>query len=74
MEIDISNEADAAYRSLLVNQFRALTGMEDIIIGKSYGIYKLFNDSNELTPNNAKVKDRCCDFKLLEEKMKEYGT
>lgn len=34
---------------------------------------KLYNDFiNDVLPKN--IKDRCCNFKLLEEKCKEYNS
>jgi len=72
IEIDIDNEPDDNYRNLLKNQFRELVNMKDIIYRKSNGIYELFFSKEELSPNDIKIKDRCCDFKLLEQKMNEY--
>jgi len=32
----------------------------------------MVGDEKSLTANDFKVKKRCCDFTLLEEKLKEY--
>ena len=31
-----------------------------------------FVNTKNLTPNDFKIKERCCNFPLLEQKMKEY--
>jgi len=72
IEMDINNEPDEDYRTLLKNQFKELIDMKDIIYRKSQNIYTLFSSKEKLSPNDAKVKERCCDFALLEQKAKEY--
>ena len=54
---------------LLRNQLRWLTNNKKKINFKSKLLYNLYK-SNKL-PNN--VKERCCNFKLLEEKCLEYA-
>ena len=72
-EIDIDNESDPNYRSLLRNQFKELLNIKDIILRKSQNIHNLFlSDNKDLSPNDIKIKERCCNFPLLEEKMHEY--
>lgn len=55
--------------NLLKNQLRWLTLNKKDIIVKSKLLYNLYN-SNKLPKN---VRDRCCNFKLLEEKCNEYN-
>ena len=73
IDLDINNEPNTAYRTLLQNQFRELTDMKELIRRKSQEIYKLFVTSDKLSPNDSRVKDRCCDFLLLEQEMYGYN-
>ena len=52
---------------LINNQLRLLTEKE--VYTKSKILYNLYKN-DKLAKN---VKDRCCDFPLLEEKCKEYN-
>ena len=68
------DEEDEEYRLLLQNQYNDIKNMDDVLVNKSKGIYKIFHTSDEdLTPADLKVKRRCCDFDLLEEMCKEYN-
>jgi len=72
-EIDIDNESDIQYRELLYNQFHELNRMSSLIIDKAKKLYTLCTSKKALTPNDMKVKARCCDFKLLEQKLLDYS-
>lgn len=64
-----SNDKSEIFRlELLQNQLRWLTKNKKVVYSKSRLLYKLYKD-NKLPQN---VKDRCCNFPLLEEKCKEY--
>lgn len=64
-----SNDKSEMFRlELLQNQLRWLTKNKKEVYSKSKLLYKLYKD-NKLPQN---VKDRCCNFPLLEEKCKEY--
>lgn len=68
------DEEDEEYRLLLQNQYNVIKNMDDVLVNKSKGIYKIFHTSDEdLTPADLKVKQRCCNFDLLEEMCKEYN-
>ena len=54
---------------LLTNQLDYLNLHKNLIISKSKRLYKL--RVKNILPTN--VIDRCCDYKLLEEKCKEYS-
>lgn len=54
---------------LLRNQLRWLTANKKDVNTKSKLLYNLYK-SNKLPKN---VKDRCCNFPLLEEKCREYN-
>jgi len=71
IEIDINNEPDIKYKMLLQNQFRELIRMKTVIIDKAVKLYTLFTTSETLTPHDMKIKNRCCNFTLLEQKMSE---
>ncbi|MCL1820497.1 MAG: type III toxin-antitoxin system ToxN/AbiQ family toxin [Oscillospiraceae bacterium] len=70
--IDIEKEKNESYKNLLRNQYAALSNMTEIILRKSTNIHALFMTDKELTENDKRVKDRCCDFLLLEKKMFEH--
>ncbi|MCL2814814.1 MAG: type III toxin-antitoxin system ToxN/AbiQ family toxin [Oscillospiraceae bacterium] len=72
IKVDINNEPNYAYKNLLTNQFRELINLKNIIYRKSQGVYDLFTTKEKLTPSDIKIKKRCCDFILLEQKMNEY--
>ena len=68
------NEENKEYRSLLQNQYKVISTLEEIIKKKSEMIYKLFHTNDEdLTSADLKIKYRCCDFDLLEQMCKEYN-
>ena len=72
IEFDLNKKPknkDEAFRlELLRNQLRWLTSNKKEIITKSKLLYNLYK-SNKLPIN---VKNRCCNFPLLEIKSKEY--
>ena len=63
-----SNIEELKYNNLLKEQLLWLNKYEDEILSKSYKLYYLYLN-NRLTPN---IKNRCCNFPLLEEKCFEY--
>lgn len=63
-----TNEKENAWLRLLNNQLRWLTSHKDNIYTKSKLLYNLYKEDK--LPKN--VKDRCCNFILLEEKCNEY--
>ena len=73
--IDINNEPDVAYKNLLISQYFELNKIEKEICSKADKLYVLAqtNDSS-LSTNDKKVKARCCNFKLLEEKLAVYAA
>ena len=64
-----NDKNEKARLELLKNQLRWLTKNKKLIVKKSKLLYKLYK--NNFLPKN--VKDRCCNFILLEEKSKEYN-
>jgi protein AbiQ len=73
IELDIDNEPDDDYRNLLLNQYFEITKIETVICDKANNLRALVCKSNgELSRSDIRVKQRCCDFILLEQKMKEY--
>ena len=63
------NRAENFRLELLRNQLRWLTANKKEVNTKSILLYNLYK-SNKLPKN---VKDRCCNFPLLEEKCREYN-
>ncbi|MCM1252721.1 MAG: type III toxin-antitoxin system ToxN/AbiQ family toxin [Clostridium sp.] len=73
VEFNFKNEQDKNYRMLLQNQYKEISALEDIIKKKAENIYKLFHtDDSELTKADLSVKNRCCDFDLLEQMCVKY--
>lgn len=64
-----SNEKEMFRINLLSNQLRWLTANKKEVTSKSKLLYNLYK--NNKLPN--RVKDRCCNFLLLEEKCNEYN-
>ena len=59
---------DRKYRELVINQLTFLNTNKHKLANKVEIFYQKY-ESNRLTPSQ---KNRCCDFKLLEEKCNEY--
>ena len=59
---------DLNYKNLLRNEYRIIRKKAALILNKANEVYrhKLINDGK------SKLSQRCNDFKLLEEKLKEY--
>ncbi|MBQ7141441.1 MAG: type III toxin-antitoxin system ToxN/AbiQ family toxin [Bacilli bacterium] len=67
----ISKDKNEMFRiELLINQLRWLTTNKKVINTKSKLLYDLYK--NNKLPKN--VKNRCCNFSLLEEKCREYNN
>ena len=60
---------DFKYQNLLKEQLNWLNSHYYQVKNKSFKLYTLYN--NGKLPKN--IKERCCDFKLLEKKCKEYN-
>ncbi len=58
------------YQKLLIEQLNWLNANYYQVKNKSFKLYQLYNNGN--LPQNIKL--RCCNFKLLEEKCKEYNS
>lgn len=73
-EFDLNNKSNSKLElnriELLNNQLRWLTVNKKEVYTKSKVLYSLYI-SNKLPTN---VKDRCCNYPLLEEKCNEYNT
>ena len=63
------NEKEIKYQNLLKEQLKWLNKNYNQVKNKSLRLYELYN--NEKLPQN--IKQRCCNFKLLEEKCMEYN-
>lgn len=68
--INFSDEKDNQYRLLLQNEYRIIKSREREIRTDSRIVYHYrLNDKNK----EKRLYKICCDFKLLEEKSKEYN-
>lgn len=73
IQFNIQDEPDDKYRNLLQNQYRSILDIKDVILKKSTELYELFHaDNDTLNNNELKVKDRCCNFSLLEKIYIQY--
>ena len=66
---DTSNIEEIKYQKLLREQLNWLNENYNQVKNKAFKLYQLYN--NEKLPQN--IKSRCCNFKLLEKKCKEYN-
>ena len=66
--INFNEIKDLNYKNLLRNEYRIIRQKADLILNNANEVYhhKLINDGK------SKLSQRCNDFKLLEEKLKEY--
>lgn len=70
LNISDLNTDENKYKKLLREQLDFMNKNYTQISSKSLKLYKYYN-SNHLSDN---IKKRCCNFKLLEEKCKEYNS
>ena len=70
VKIDVANESDQTYKTLLYKQINWCNekGNTLVILNKAKNLYNKV--INKKLPQ--RIIDRCCDFKMLEEKSKEY--
>lgn len=70
IKIDVDNEKSKNYRNLLYKQINWCNEKEnkEIILNKAKSLYNKV--IHKKVP--SKIIERCCDFKLLEEKCKEF--
>ncbi len=64
-----SKSEEIKYQKLLNEQLNWLNSHYNQVKNKSFRLYQLYN-SGKLPQN---IKERCCNFKLLEEKCLEYN-
>ena len=72
-EIDIANEPDVQYKNLLLNQLRYINQDIKTIIKVASDLRQLYlSEDALLTRHEQDVKNRCCNFILLEQIHKQY--
>lgn len=72
-KIDIDNIPDVKYKRLLQNQSLAIQADRENVLKTAYKLYSItISDDRILSKHLLNIKRRCCDFVLLEEKMKSY--
>lgn len=67
---NVKKSSEKKYKILLENQLSFLNANIYAVYDKSNNLYKLY--INNQLPKN--IKDRCCNFPLLEEKCEEYNN
>lgn len=67
-EIDINSITDTKYKFLLMNQYNYINKNTDKLVSKAKNLYKLITENRA----SEKLKIRCANFLLLEEKCKLY--
>ena len=72
--IDIDGIDDSRYKRLLQNQYKYIKAdREQIVLTAKKLRDLLFKNESELTANDIKIKQRCCDLPILEDVAKRYG-
>lgn len=73
--IDIEKISDDKYRRLLQNQYKVIRG-DTVQIQKTAKLLRelLFSDDSELAAYEIKIKQRCCNIKLLEHVYTQYNS
>ncbi|NLZ82904.1 MAG: type III toxin-antitoxin system ToxN/AbiQ family toxin [Clostridiales bacterium] len=67
IEFNIQDEPDYKYRNLLQNQYRAIVNDFENIKRVARDLYYLCQlPDDQLKPFEAAIKNRCCNFRLLE--------
>lgn len=64
------NEQDNKYKNLLYNQINFINNDKDIVLMKIKKFFNLY-DNNTLYKN---IRERTCDFRLLEQKCEEWES
>lgn len=73
IEIDIASIQDVKYRRLLQNQYNSIKADEIGILKTACNLRNiLLLEDAVLSEHEKKVKLRCCNIKLLEEKYKDW--
>ena len=73
LSFKFSDEEDEEYKILLQNQYKCIKEMKSIIKTKSNVVYEIFHTKDEdLTPADLRIKQRCCNFDLLEQMCDSY--
>lgn len=70
--IDFKEVTDKHYRYLLKKQYMWLNDRKDTVCNRASKIYVIATKNDVLKNYEEKIKERCCNFKLLEEKAEEY--
>lgn len=71
--VDINNIPDEDYRNLLNSQLRFLNSIQDLLKKKAKDLYQLVGSNDEILSDiQIKIKQRCIDFPLLQNKSRLY--
>ena len=70
---DFNKAKNANAKEALRNEYRAILKVWQKIQESARKVYELrCKPSSELTPTERNIRARCCNYKLLEQKCKEY--
>lgn len=70
--IKIKDVTNKQYRYLLKKQYKYMNDKKAIIDNRANKVYIMATKEEALREYEEKVKKRCCNFRLLEEKLEEY--
>lgn len=71
--IDINSITDIGYKNLLNSQLKFINSIQKVLEKKAENLYRLVgSDDRFLSSNQIKIKQRCIDFGLLQEKSDLY--
>lgn len=71
-KIDFKKVSDQRYKGLLKKQYYILNEKSSVIHNRAERIYNIATKREELKEFEIKLKERCCNFQLLEEQAKQY--
>ncbi len=68
IEMNIETEKDEKYKNILIRQYNIIRKDKDEILKKANKLYKILRKIDK----DTSLYKRCCNFIMLEEKVKEY--
>ncbi len=68
IEMNIETEKDEKYKNILTRQYNIIRKDKDEILKKANKLYKILRKIDK----DTSLYKRCCNFIMLEEKVKEY--
>lgn len=73
--IDIDALTDEKYKRLLQNQYQYIRADKEQILKTAHNLHTLvFTKDSSLNSNDLHIKQRCCNFPILESVVNQYQT